>query len=162
MKFNKHQQKEYDDFMNLVLSRNGHEKEFLQAVNEVAEAVVPFIFENDIYHGKFILTRMVEPDRVIMFRVPCVSDNGDIEEQGVEVKEESPDISDGGSGDESVEESVEEINLKELSEEEDFSKNKINVDESFSVNELKAICKNLGLQLSGNKTTLIKRIMDNQ
>lgn len=91
-----------------------------------------------------------------------VSDNGDIEEQGVEVKEESPDISDGGSGDESVEESVEEINLKELSEEEDFSKNKINVDESFSVNELKAICKNLGLQLSGNKTTLIKRIMDNQ
>ena len=91
-----------------------------------------------------------------------VSDNGDIEEQGVEVKEESPDISDGGSGDESVEESVEEINLKELSEEEDFSKNKINVDESFSVNELKAICKNLGLQLYGNKTTLIKRIMDNQ
>ena len=67
-----------------------------------------------------------------------------------------------GSVEGSVEDSVEEINLKELSEEEDFSKNKIIVDESFSVNQLKSICKNLGLQLSGNKTTLIKRIMDNQ
>ena len=54
------------------------------------------------------------------------------------------------------------INLKEISDEDDFSKDKISVDESFSVNQLKAICKNLGLQLSGNKTTLIKRIMDNQ
>ena len=58
--------------------------------------------------------------------------------------------------------SIEDINLKELSDEEDFSKTKIIVDESYSVNELKAICKNLGIQLSGNKTTLIKRIMDNQ
>ena len=44
----------------------------------------------------------------------------------------------------------------------DFEKNKIYVDESFSVNELKLICKNLGIQSSGNKTTLITRIMDNQ
>ena len=56
----------------------------------------------------------------------------------------------------------EEIDLKEISDEEEFSKNKIVVDESFSVNELKSICKNLGLQFSGNKSTLIKRIMDNQ
>ena len=58
--------------------------------------------------------------------------------------------------------SIEDINLKELSDEDEFSKTKIIVDESYSVNELKAICKNLGIQLSGNKTTLIKRIMDNQ
>ena len=63
---------------------------------------------------------------------------------------------------EASEGSIEDINLKELSDEEDFSKTKINVDESYSVNELKVICKNLGIQLSGNKTTLIKRIMDNQ
>jgi len=103
-----------------------------------------------------------EGNKEIIIEGGDISDNGDIEEQCVEVKDESSDISGDGSGEESVEESVEEINLKELSEEEDFSKNKINVDESFSVNQLKAICKNLGLQLSGNKTTLIKRIMDNQ
>ena len=56
----------------------------------------------------------------------------------------------------------EEIDLKEISDDDDFSKSKILVDESFSVNELKSICKNLGLQFSGNKSTLIKRIMDNQ
>ena len=59
-------------------------------------------------------------------------------------------------------ESDEEINLKEINEEDDFSKSKITVDESYSVNDLKAICKNLGLQLSGNKSTLIKRIMEYQ
>ena len=37
-------------------------------------------------------------------------------------------------------------------------KEKIYVDETFSVNQLKSICKNMGLQLSGNKTTLIKRL----
>ena len=59
-------------------------------------------------------------------------------------------------------ESGEEINLKEINEEDDFSKSKIVVDETYSVNNLKTICKNLGLPLSGNKTTLINRIMDNQ
>ena len=59
-------------------------------------------------------------------------------------------------------ESDEEINLKEINEEDDFSKSKITVDESYSVNDLKVICKNLGLQLSGNKSTLIKRIMEYQ
>ena len=79
---------------------------------------------------------------------------------------ESQSNSDEGSDDkeknEDDEESVEGINLKEISEEEEFSKDKIFVDESYSVNELKAICKNLGIQFSGNKSTLIKRIMDNQ
>ena len=76
------------------------------------------------------------------------------EEHGIESKEEEQNIS--------SDESVEEINLKEINEEDEFSKNKIIVDESFSVNALKTICKNLGIQSSGNKTTLIKRIMDNQ
>jgi glutamate dehydrogenase (NADP+) len=73
---NSHQQKEYDDFMVMVKTRNSNEPEFIQAVVEVAEAVVPFILENDIYHGKNILTRMVEPERVVMFRVPWVDDQG--------------------------------------------------------------------------------------
>ena len=75
---NSHQQKEYDDFMVMVKTRNQNEPEFIQAVVEVAETVVPFILENDIYHGKNILSRMVEPERVLMFRVPWVDDQGEI------------------------------------------------------------------------------------
>ena len=67
-----------EQFMNEVAQRNPHEPEFLQAVHEVAEAVIPYISKNDIYRGKHILTRMVEPERVIMFRVSWVDDKGDI------------------------------------------------------------------------------------
>ncbi len=65
-------------FMDLVKQRNQHEPEFLQAVEEVAETVIPYIVNNEIYHGKNILLRMVEPERVIMFRVPWVDDSGEI------------------------------------------------------------------------------------
>ena len=66
-------------FLELVMSRNHHEPEFLQAVREVAETVIPYIVENDIYHGKNVLLRMVEPERVLMFRVPWVDDSGEIQ-----------------------------------------------------------------------------------
>ena len=65
-------------FMDLVKQRNQYEPEFLQAVEEVAETVIPYIVNHDIYHGKNILLRMVEPERVIMFRVPWVDDSGEI------------------------------------------------------------------------------------
>ena len=58
-----------NDFMEMVKTRNNHEPEFLQAVQEVAETVIPYIVEKDIYHGKNILLRMVEPERLISFRV---------------------------------------------------------------------------------------------
>ena len=45
--------------MNEVKARNGHEPEFIQAVQEVAETVLPYIVQHDIYHGKNILLRMV-------------------------------------------------------------------------------------------------------
>jgi len=66
------------EFMNLVKIRNPHESEFLQAVQEVAETVIPYIVENEIYYGKNILLRMVEPERVLMFRVPWINDEGEI------------------------------------------------------------------------------------
>ncbi len=66
-------------FMELVSQRNTHEPEFLQAVQEVAETVIPYIAEQNIYHGKNILLRMVEPERVIMFRVPWIDDSGEIQ-----------------------------------------------------------------------------------
>tara|TARA_B100001778_G_C18583940_1_gene628898 strand:- start:418 stop:1785 length:1368 start_codon:yes stop_codon:yes gene_type:complete len=68
-----------DGFLDLVRQRNGHELEFLQAVEEVAETVIPYIIQNDIYHGKNILLRMVEPERAIMFRVNWVDDDGEIQ-----------------------------------------------------------------------------------
>jgi len=67
------------DFLDLVKVRNGHEPEFLQAVQEVAETVIPYIVQHDIYHGKNILLRMVEPERAITFRVSWVDDQGEIQ-----------------------------------------------------------------------------------
>ena len=67
-----------ETFMNEVKVRNGHEPEFIQAVQEVAETVIPYIVQHDIYHGKNILLRMVEPERLISFRVAWVDDNGEI------------------------------------------------------------------------------------
>jgi glutamate dehydrogenase (NADP+) len=66
------------EFMNLVKERNQFEPEFLQAVEEVVETVIPYIANHEIYNGKNILLRMVEPERVLMFRVPWVDDSGEI------------------------------------------------------------------------------------
>ena len=66
-------------FLDLVKERNGHEPEFLQAVEEVAETVIPYIVKNDIYYGKNVLLRMVEPERLISFRVCWVDDAGEIQ-----------------------------------------------------------------------------------
>lgn len=64
--------------MDEVQQRNSHEPEFLQAVQEVAETVIPYITQHDIYYGKNILLRMVEPERLISFRVAWVDDDGEI------------------------------------------------------------------------------------
>lgn len=65
-------------FMEEVKNRNGHEPEFIQAVQEVAETVIPYIAQNEIYNGKNILLRMVEPERLLSFRVAWVDDKGEI------------------------------------------------------------------------------------
>ncbi|WP_339610176.1 NADP-specific glutamate dehydrogenase [uncultured Planktosalinus sp.] len=66
------------NFVASVEKSNPNEPEFLQAVREVAETVIPFIEENKKYQGKKLLERMVEPERVIIFRVPWTADNGEI------------------------------------------------------------------------------------
>ncbi len=67
------------EFMNWVSSRNPGEKEFLQAVQEVAETLIPFIEENPKYKQARILERLVEPERTIEFRVTWVDDKGEIQ-----------------------------------------------------------------------------------
>ena len=66
-------------FLDLVKERNGDEPEFLQAVEEVAETLIPYIVENRTYYGKNLLLRMVEPERTITFRVCWVDDTGEIQ-----------------------------------------------------------------------------------
>ena len=68
-----------ENFISEIDKKNSHEPEFMQAVREIAETVLPYIVSKDIYHGKNILMRMVEPERVLMFRVNWVDDNGEIQ-----------------------------------------------------------------------------------
>lgn len=68
-----------DEFMNQVVQKNPGELEFHQAVREVVESVYPYVDAHPAYRQARILERMVEPERVIMFRVPWVDDRGDIQ-----------------------------------------------------------------------------------
>jgi glutamate dehydrogenase (NADP+) len=72
-------QKQIEEFMIAVKAKNSHESEFLQAVHEVAEAVIPFMEAHPKYKSAKILERIVEPERTIIFRVPWLDDNGNIQ-----------------------------------------------------------------------------------
>jgi len=63
-------------FIAAVAQKNPNEPEFLQAVKEVAETVIPFIEQNKKYQDKMLLERMVEPERVLMFRIAWIDDAG--------------------------------------------------------------------------------------
>ena len=67
------------NFLAQVNTRNQNEPEFMQAVTEVAETVIPYIVEHEIYYGQNILLRMVEPERVVSFRVAWIDDNEEIQ-----------------------------------------------------------------------------------
>ena len=68
--------KQINDFVAEVARKNPNEPEFLQAVQEVAETVIPFIENNKKYQDKMLLERMVEPERVVMFRIAWLDDAG--------------------------------------------------------------------------------------
>jgi glutamate dehydrogenase (NADP+) len=68
-----------NEIMNKVMNNNPGEIEFHQAVSEVVDSVTTLIENNSIYHKEKILERMIEPERIIIFRVPWVDDNGDIQ-----------------------------------------------------------------------------------
>ncbi len=67
------------NFVDYVAKSNPNETEFMQAVQEVAETVIPFIEKNPKYQGQKLLERMVEPERTIIFRVAWTDDNGAIQ-----------------------------------------------------------------------------------
>ncbi|WP_378185913.1 NADP-specific glutamate dehydrogenase [Aquimarina sp. W85] len=68
-----------DNFIKSVEGRNPNEPEFIQAVTEVAETVIPFIEKNEKYQNAMLLERMAEPERVFMFRIPWTDDKGAIQ-----------------------------------------------------------------------------------
>ncbi len=68
-----------DEFMFRVASRNPGEKEFHQAVREVVESVEAVIESSPRYQAGKVLERIVEPERVLMFRVPWMDDEGEIQ-----------------------------------------------------------------------------------
>ncbi|MCH7658146.1 MAG: NADP-specific glutamate dehydrogenase [Bacteroidetes bacterium] len=66
-------------FMSQIIAKNPGEEEFHQAVQEVAESLVPFVEENPRYKHAKILERIAEPERVILFRVPWLDDKGEVQ-----------------------------------------------------------------------------------
>jgi glutamate dehydrogenase (NADP+) len=73
------QHEQINAFMAKVTAQNPNEPEFIQAVQEVAETVIPFIANHPKYAEHRILERMVEPERTIMFRVPWTDDSGKVQ-----------------------------------------------------------------------------------
>ena len=67
------------EIMDYVKNRDPHEKEFHQAVSEVMESVKPVLDQNPVYRRARIPERLVEPERVILFRVPWMDDQGVIQ-----------------------------------------------------------------------------------
>ncbi len=68
-----------DTFMAGVIAKNPEQKEFHQAVHEVAESLMPVLDKHPEYRKAKILDRIVEPERVVMFRVPWVNDAGEVQ-----------------------------------------------------------------------------------
>ena len=66
------------EFMNLVIARNPDQPEFLQAVTEVIDSIWEVYEANPVFKDANVLERLVEPDRVLMFRVPWTTDEGEV------------------------------------------------------------------------------------
>lgn len=68
-----------DDILNDLKEKNSNESEFIEAATEILESIRPVFNVHPEYEKNFLLERFIEPERVIMFRVPWVDDKGDIQ-----------------------------------------------------------------------------------
>ena len=71
--------KKVQDFVDKVAAKNSGETEFIQAVQEVAENIIPYMDANPKYNNVKLLERMAEPERVFIFRVPWIDDKGEFQ-----------------------------------------------------------------------------------
>ncbi len=67
-----------DEILSSLKQKDSNEKEFIQAVSEVLDTVKPFIDKNPLLKKEGLLERLVEPERIISFRVPWIDDNNNI------------------------------------------------------------------------------------
>ncbi len=67
-----------DEILNSLKQKDSNEKEFIQAVSEVLDTVKPFIDKNPLLKKEGLLERLIEPERIISFRVPWIDDNNNI------------------------------------------------------------------------------------
>jgi len=70
---------EFESFMSEIRAKNPNQPEFLQAVEEVIGSIFPVMERHPEFRRAKILERVVEPERVIIFRIPWVDDNGDVQ-----------------------------------------------------------------------------------
>ena len=70
---------ELESFVARLTELNPGEVEFLQAVREVAESLIPYVLQHEKYARANILQRMTEPDRIVIFRVCWEDDSGQIQ-----------------------------------------------------------------------------------
>ena len=67
------------DILEIIKARDPHENEFVQAVSEVLESVKPVLDQNPHYRQAAVLERLVEPERIVTFRVPWTDDHGNVQ-----------------------------------------------------------------------------------
>ncbi len=67
------------DILEIIKARDPHEKEFVQAVQEVLDSVKPVLDQNPRYRQAAVLERIVEPERIVTFRVPWTDDQGKVQ-----------------------------------------------------------------------------------
>ena len=68
-----------NDLYDRVIKRNAGEVEFHQTVKEVLESIEPVLIQKPVYIESGVIERMLEPERIIKFRVPWVDDNGKVQ-----------------------------------------------------------------------------------
>jgi glutamate dehydrogenase (NADP+) len=66
------------DILEIIKARDQHEREFCQAVKEVIESIKPVLDQNPQYRQAGVIERIVEPERIITFRVPWLDDQGNV------------------------------------------------------------------------------------
>ena len=79
VKSNHAYQAQVDEFMAMVHKKIVNQPEFIQAVEEVAEAVIPLVENTPMYKKAKILERLMEPERMIIFRVTWFDDSGEVQ-----------------------------------------------------------------------------------
>jgi hypothetical protein len=152
------------NIVNGINNEDQSERDMNDEDKEISEEYI----NNNVFSNMLMVRGMVDRDDGNMdieeddYEGEHYFDGG--EDDGGEDDDGEDDGEDDGVDDDDGEDDDEDIilDLKGLSATDDFEKEKVTVDDSFSASQLRQLCENMGLSVSGNKTKLISRIMENQ